>query len=265
MGGACIAPPRTAWPYGMRCGKRGGRTACGPADIGPSTACGWRRATGVVDRHHPGGHAVPGRPGLRGADGQAGGFIGREALAAAGDTVERRLCCLVLDDPLAVALGNEPIRIGGGGRAGHLRRLRLRGRPQHRLRLPADQAAPRSASGPRWRSSASGSGPRSRPSRYTTVRAPGSVPDGAWRRSAQASARTARPQPMVATVNMPCSPASPPADHQHRGRRWPRLRTRLRRARPGQWRPCPWVHGARRTRRRRPAPARTRCRAAPWR
>jgi 4-methylaminobutanoate oxidase (formaldehyde-forming) len=27
--------------------------------------------------------------------------------------VDRRLCCLVLDDPQAVALGNEPIRIGG--------------------------------------------------------------------------------------------------------------------------------------------------------
>ncbi|HEY8179181.1 MAG TPA: FAD-dependent oxidoreductase, partial [Candidatus Limnocylindria bacterium] len=44
---------------------------------------------------------------------KAGGFIGQEALAAAGDAVDRRLCCLVLDDPLAVALGNEPIRIGG--------------------------------------------------------------------------------------------------------------------------------------------------------
>jgi len=43
---------------------------------------------------------------------KSGGFIGQEALAAAGDEVDRRLCCLVLDDPLAVALGNEPIRIG---------------------------------------------------------------------------------------------------------------------------------------------------------
>ena len=42
-----------------------------------------------------------------------GGFIGQEALAAAGDDVDRRLCCLVLDEPLAVALGNEPIRVGG--------------------------------------------------------------------------------------------------------------------------------------------------------
>jgi 4-methylaminobutanoate oxidase (formaldehyde-forming) len=44
---------------------------------------------------------------------KSGGFIGQEALAAGGETVDRRLCCLVLDDPLAVALGNEPIRVGG--------------------------------------------------------------------------------------------------------------------------------------------------------
>jgi len=40
-------------------------------------------------------------------------FIGREALIAAREAgLDRRLCCLVLDEPLAVALGNEPIRIG---------------------------------------------------------------------------------------------------------------------------------------------------------
>ena len=40
-------------------------------------------------------------------------FIGRDALEAArAGGVDRRLCCLVLDEPLAVALGNEPIRIG---------------------------------------------------------------------------------------------------------------------------------------------------------
>jgi 4-methylaminobutanoate oxidase (formaldehyde-forming) len=39
-------------------------------------------------------------------------FIGREALAAAADP-DRRLCCLVLDDPRAVALGSEPVRVGG--------------------------------------------------------------------------------------------------------------------------------------------------------
>ena len=41
-------------------------------------------------------------------------FIGREALIAAREAgLDRRLCCLVLDQPMAVALGNEPIRIGG--------------------------------------------------------------------------------------------------------------------------------------------------------
>jgi 4-methylaminobutanoate oxidase (formaldehyde-forming) len=41
-------------------------------------------------------------------------FIGREALVAAKVAGPRkRLRCLVLDDPLAVCLGNEPVRIGG--------------------------------------------------------------------------------------------------------------------------------------------------------
>jgi 4-methylaminobutanoate oxidase (formaldehyde-forming) len=42
------------------------------------------------------------------------GFIGQEALRAFRESpLDRSLCCLVLDDPLAVALGNEPIRAGG--------------------------------------------------------------------------------------------------------------------------------------------------------
>ena len=43
-----------------------------------------------------------------------GGFVGRDALAAAraGRAGAPRLCCLVLDDPRAVALGNEPVRVG---------------------------------------------------------------------------------------------------------------------------------------------------------
>ena len=41
-------------------------------------------------------------------------FIGRDALAAANAAGPRkRLRCLVLDDPLAVCLGNEPVRVGG--------------------------------------------------------------------------------------------------------------------------------------------------------
>jgi 4-methylaminobutanoate oxidase (formaldehyde-forming) len=39
-------------------------------------------------------------------------FIGREALLAAGEP-ERRLCCLVLADSRAVALGSEPVRVEG--------------------------------------------------------------------------------------------------------------------------------------------------------
>jgi 4-methylaminobutanoate oxidase (formaldehyde-forming) len=43
-----------------------------------------------------------------------GGFIGREALLAAKENGPRtRLCCLTLADPRSVALGNEPVRVGG--------------------------------------------------------------------------------------------------------------------------------------------------------
>ena len=40
-----------------------------------------------------------------------GGFLGRDALAAA--MPRKRLRCLVLEDPRSVALGNEPVRLGG--------------------------------------------------------------------------------------------------------------------------------------------------------
>jgi 4-methylaminobutanoate oxidase (formaldehyde-forming) len=42
-----------------------------------------------------------------------GGFIGAPALAEQGDAPERRLRCLVLEDPRSVALGNEPVRVEG--------------------------------------------------------------------------------------------------------------------------------------------------------
>jgi 4-methylaminobutanoate oxidase (formaldehyde-forming) len=42
-----------------------------------------------------------------------GGFIGRDALAAARAAgLDRRLACVVLEDPRSVALGNEPVRVG---------------------------------------------------------------------------------------------------------------------------------------------------------
>src|SRR5581483_3825760 len=43
-----------------------------------------------------------------------GGFVGRDALAAAREGgLAHRLRCLVLDDPGSVALGNEPVRLEG--------------------------------------------------------------------------------------------------------------------------------------------------------
>jgi len=43
-----------------------------------------------------------------------GGFIGREALVEAKERGPRaRLCCLTLADPHSIALGNEPVRVGG--------------------------------------------------------------------------------------------------------------------------------------------------------
>lgn len=44
-----------------------------------------------------------------------GGFVGREALVAerAAGGPARRLRCLILEDPLAVCLGNEPVLVGG--------------------------------------------------------------------------------------------------------------------------------------------------------
>jgi glycine cleavage system aminomethyltransferase T/glycine/D-amino acid oxidase-like deaminating enzyme len=43
--------------------------------------------------------------------GKPGGFLGEAALTAAGEPT-RRLRCVTLDDPRAVCLGNEPVRIG---------------------------------------------------------------------------------------------------------------------------------------------------------
>jgi 4-methylaminobutanoate oxidase (formaldehyde-forming) len=43
-----------------------------------------------------------------------GDFVGRNALFAARDRpLERKLVCLVLEDPRSVALGSEPVRVGG--------------------------------------------------------------------------------------------------------------------------------------------------------
>ncbi len=45
---------------------------------------------------------------------KAGGFAGRDALVAAKERgLTRKLCAIVLDDPRAVVLGSEPVRVGG--------------------------------------------------------------------------------------------------------------------------------------------------------
>ena len=67
-------------------------------------------------RHHAGRDART-RPGLGFCVklDKPGGFIGREALrrGAGGRAAQRLRACIVLDDPRSVALGNEPVRIGG--------------------------------------------------------------------------------------------------------------------------------------------------------
>ena len=60
-------------------------------------------------RHHERDGSVRGRPGVRGPDGQ--GVPGRDR--GSGVRSDRRLVCLVLDDPRSVALGNEPVKDGG--------------------------------------------------------------------------------------------------------------------------------------------------------
>ena len=56
-----------------------------------------------------------------------GDFVGREALVRQrAEGVRRKLACLTLSDPAWVALGGEPVRVGGPRRgARHQRRVRL--------------------------------------------------------------------------------------------------------------------------------------------
>ena len=67
-----------------------------------------------------------------------GPFLGRDALLAARRSRSGCSCCLTLDDPRAVALGSEPVRVDGEiGRPRDERRLRLHGRALDRVRLLA--------------------------------------------------------------------------------------------------------------------------------
>ena len=71
------------------------------------------------------------------------GFVGREALLEAGDP-ERKLCCLVLGDGRAVALGAEPVRVEGvsAGRVTSGGYGYTVGRSIAYAYLPADRAEP---------------------------------------------------------------------------------------------------------------------------
>jgi glycine cleavage system aminomethyltransferase T len=76
-----------------------------------------------------------------------GGFVGAEALAATGPHPARRLCCLTLADPRAVAIGNEPVRAGGAiaGRVTSGGYGYAVGRSIAYCYLPAEHAAPGTA------------------------------------------------------------------------------------------------------------------------
>ena len=174
--GSSTARPSTASACGGRSGRRASRTASSPAATGRSTRCGSRRATGSGAPT-----SRPTRPPYEGGVGfcvkldKEGGFIGREALVEARERGPRgRLCCLVLEDPRSVALGNEPVRVGGeiGGRvttggygytversiayaylppeqrrAGHRGRGRDLRRVGRRARSPTSRSSTRRASG----------------------------------------------------------------------------------------------------------------------
>jgi 4-methylaminobutanoate oxidase (formaldehyde-forming) len=69
-------------------------------------------------------------------------FLGRAALGDGAPA--RRLCCLLLEDPRAVALGNEPVRVGGriAGRVTSGGYGYTVGRSIAYAHLPAEHAAP---------------------------------------------------------------------------------------------------------------------------
>ena len=79
---------------------------------GRSTPCGWRRATGSGARTSHRTRPLRGRPGLLREARQGGSSAATRSRRAERDPA-RALRCLVLEDPRSVALGNEPVRVGG--------------------------------------------------------------------------------------------------------------------------------------------------------
>ena len=137
--GSSTARPSTAqalWDAAV--GARARARRCAPAATARSTRCGWRRATASgapTSRRR--------RRRTRPASASRCGWTSRAASSAAtrsrrpASAAARplRLRCLVLDDPRAVCLGNEPVRVGRRVRRPRdLRRLRPPRRAQHRLR-----------------------------------------------------------------------------------------------------------------------------------
>jgi hypothetical protein len=73
-------------------------------------------------------------------------FLDRAALRA---DPERRLCCLALDHPRAVALGKEPVRVAGAVAERVTPGLRVHGRALDRVRVPAGGGVGRGVRGRR--------------------------------------------------------------------------------------------------------------------
>ena len=163
---------------------RSRRTACAPAATARSTRCGSRRATACGPPTSP-----PTR--RRSRRGSSSACAPTRSSSAPTRCVEpqRRLRAITLEEPRAVALGNEPVRVGGeivgrvtsGGYGYTVERSIAY------AYLPVDDRRGRR----RWRStsSASGSAEPSPPSRCSTPKEPGSAgdPDRAARRVAPRS------------------------------------------------------------------------------
>ena len=113
--GALLPDRVRARRCGARCGRRASRTGWWPAATARSTRCGSRRATASgAPTSRPDETPYEGGLGFCVKLDKEGGFIGREALVEAAEQGPRAsLCCLMLEDPRSVALGNEPVRVGG--------------------------------------------------------------------------------------------------------------------------------------------------------
>ena len=152
--GSSTARPSTAPGCGGTLWEAGSRTACSrvrlPGDRLDAAREGLPRVGGG---HHARRDPVRGRARLLRAPDKS--FIGSDALAG---RAARRLRCIALEDPRSVALGNEPVRIGGeivgrvtSGGYGYTRR-------SARSPTPTCPPASGSATPSRSTSSAGGSG-----------------------------------------------------------------------------------------------------------